>query len=131
MKNKGFFTPFAKNLRLLIDRDGGSVNAWCAKHADSGVLQSRINRLLNGDVSGQLDTVDQVADATGYAPWQLLHPDFQPGREPPMLDAETRHVAAVFAAIKNPLDRRRALAILETFEDAAAEASKPNLPRAA
>lgn len=117
MTEKAYATPFAANLRKVIDHARETVNSWCIKHIDAGINQSRINRVLTGQVCGQLDTVEQVSIATGFAPWQLLHPDFDPRHEPPMLDADARRVAAIYAGIKSEPDRRKARAIMEQFDD--------------
>lgn len=120
------FTPFAKNVSDLIASKGESVLGWCKRNKKYGLVQSRVNRGLNGTNDISLETVQQIADATGYEPWQLFHPDFKPGSHPPMMDAETMRVAAIFANIKNDHNRRVARAIMEQFEGVPEDV--PSLP---
>jgi transcriptional regulator with XRE-family HTH domain len=122
LKPKGTrkFTPFAASIQRIADYKGLNITQWCAQYPGRGIDQSTVARILRGDQDSSLEMVQRVADATGYAPWQLLRDDFDPRREPPMFDAEAMRVAAVFASIKDPAKKRQARAILETFEDSAA-----------
>ncbi len=72
-----------------------------------------------------VSVLEQIEDKTGYAPWQLLHPDFNPVTMPPMMDPRAMRVAAIYAAIEDETDKRRAEAIMEQFApgDEAATAS--------
>lgn len=108
-----YHSPLATNLRTLAaQRYEGSVNAL-AKHI--GINQSTLNRYCNGTSDITMAKISQIADATGYAAWQLLHPEFDTRRMPPAMDAKTMRVAAIFANITRPVDRRRAEAIMEQF----------------
>jgi hypothetical protein len=101
------------NLRALKDQQfNGSINALAA-HVGMG--QTTLNRYCNGELSMPMEKIELVADRTGYAPWQLLHPDFDTRRMPPMMDARAMRVAAIFANIADPKDRNRAEAIMEQF----------------
>lgn len=103
----------AVNLRRLVaHQTGGSVNAWSARHK---LPQSTINKICTGQRSATLTVLEQIQAATGYAPWQLLHPEFNPVRMPPMMDGQAMRVAAIYAHISNPLDKKRAEAIMEQF----------------
>ncbi len=103
----------AANLRTLTDQQfGGSVNAFSQR---IGMNQSTLNRYCNGSTDITMEKVAYIAEKTGYAPWQLLHPDFDTRKMPPMMDARTMRVAAVFANIADPRDRDRAEAIMEQF----------------
>lgn len=126
--NDKMFTPFATNIKKLAGHRKLSINAWCLQYPNAGIDQSTMSRILRGVQDPTLETVNRVAVATGYAEWQLLHPDFEPAIEPPMLDEEVRRVAYVFSTIKDPLDRRRARAIIEQFEDVAAPAPASSTP---
>lgn len=126
--NDKMFTPFASNIKKLAGHRKLSINAWCLQYPNAGIDQSTMSRILRGVQDPTLETVNRVAVATGYAEWQLLHPDFEPALEPPMLDEEVRRVAYVFSTIKDPLDRRRARAIIEQFEDVAAPAPASSSP---
>lgn len=119
LKPKGArkFTPFAASIQKVADYKGMNITQWCAQYPGRGIDQSTVARILRGDQDSSLEMVQRVADATGYAPWQLLREDFDPRREPPMMDAETMRVAAMYAGIKDPAKKRQARAILETFED--------------
>ena len=111
------FTPFAENIRRLALHQQISINAWCLQYPGAGIDQSTVSRILRGTQDASLEMVNRVAEATGFAPWQLLHPDFDPAREPPMLKADVMRVAYVYASIKDPANRRRARAIVEQFEE--------------
>lgn len=106
-------SPIATNLRTLRDQQfGGSANAMSQR---LGVNQSTLNRYCNGSSDISLAKISEIAEKTGYAPWQLLHPDFDTRRMPPMMDARAMRVAAIFANIADPKDRDRAEAIMEQF----------------
>ena len=108
-----YHSRLASNLRALIQyRAGGSTNAWCESNK---LNQSTINKIVTGQRGATVDLLEQIEEQTGYAAWQLLHPDFDPRTAPPMMDARTRRVAAVFSGISDPKDRDRAEAILEQF----------------
>lgn len=103
----------ATNLRKLKDQQfGGSGNAMSQRIE---MNQSTLNRYLNGTSDITMAQVALIAEKTGYAPWQLLHPDFDTRRMPPMMDPRTMRVAAVFSNISDPRDRDRAEAIIEQF----------------
>lgn len=111
-------TPFNANVRRIVEASGLKLAVWCAQFDPSlSIVQSTMSRIVRGVQGVTLDQVMKVSEATGYAPWQLLREDFDPRREPPMLDAETMRVAAIYASIKDPAKKRQARAILETFED--------------
>lgn len=113
IKGEHWHSPIATNLRTLKDQQfGGSANALAQK---IGVNQSTINRYCNGSSDISLLKISEIAEKTGYAPWQLLHPDFDTRRMPPMMDARSMRVAAIFANIADPKDRDRAEAIMEQF----------------
>lgn len=113
VKGEHWHSAIATNLRALKDQAfGGSINAMAARVE---INQSTLNRYCNGSISMPMEKIDQVADKTGYAAWQLLHPDFDTRRMPPMMDARAMRVAAVFANIAEPRDRDRAEAIIEQF----------------
>ena len=108
-----FHSQIAANLRTLVaQRFDGSVNALASKIE---VNQSTLNRYCNGSTDMTMAQLSRIAEKTGYAPWQLLHPEFDPRRMPPMMDKRTMRVAAVFAGITDPVDRDRAEAIIEQF----------------
>lgn len=103
----------ATNLRRLIEHQcGGSVNAWCARWK---LPQSTINKLCRGTRDATVSVLENIGDATGYEPWQLLHPDFDPVTMPPMMDARAMRVAAIYAGITDQRDRDRAESIMEQF----------------
>jgi hypothetical protein len=104
-------STLAKNLRKLTAR-AGSVNKWSQQHK---VNQTTVNRIVNGTRDATCKLLETLAEKTGYAPWQLLHPDFDPLKSPPMLDERAMRVAAVFASIKLEADKRRAESIMEQF----------------
>lgn len=114
VKGNLYESRLAHNLRRLIAHEaGGSVNAWCA--ANPPLKQSTINKLVNGTRDASVSVLEDIEDATGYSAWQLLHPDFDPRRMPPMADARALRVAAIYAGIKEPMLRDKAEAIMEQF----------------
>lgn len=105
----------AANLRKLVTyQSGGSMNAWCARHQ---LTQSTYQKIATGQRGATVAMLERIEDATGYAAWQLLHPDFDPRMMPPMLDAHAMRVAAIFAGIKDPLGRQKAEAVIEQLTD--------------
>ena len=113
IRGEHWHSPIATNLRRLKDQQfGGSANAFALKIE---MNQSTLNRYCNGTSDISMQQVGVIAEKTGYAPWQLLHPDFDTRRMPPMMDPRTMRVAAVFANIADPRDRDRAEAIMEQF----------------
>lgn len=119
----------AVNLRRLVAHQSeGSVNAWCARH---DLPQSTINKICTGQRSATVTLLDEIQEKTGYAPWQLVHPDFDPVRMPPMMDPSSMRVAAIYANITDARDRRRAEAIMEQFapgDEAQREVGTTSLP---
>lgn len=113
VQGEHYHSPIATNLRALAAQQyGGSINALAEQIE---INQSTLNRYCNGSSDITMQKISEIADATGYAPWQLLHPDFDTRRMPPMLDARAMRVAAIFANIPDPKDRDRAEAIIEQF----------------
>lgn len=102
----------AVNLRDLISYQADSVNAWATAR---GLNQSTINRIANGSMDCTVSLLFVIADATGYEPWQLLHPDFDPRATPPLADERAMRVAAIFSQISGEKDKRRAESIMEQF----------------
>lgn len=115
MDKNRVFTPFVANLQAIIDADplyGHSTNAWCKA---KGLPQSTVSRWLAGTHDASLEQVERVAEATGFQPWQLLHPDFHPKRTPPLLDPEVARVAKIFSALEGK-ERRHARASMELYD---------------
>lgn len=113
VRGEHWLSPVAVNLRKLRDqRFEGSGNAL-AKALE--LNQSSLNRYCNGTSDITMSALGCIAEKTGYAPWQLMHPEFDTRRMPPMMDARVMRVAAIFAGITDPRDRDRAEAIMEQF----------------
>jgi len=113
IRGEHWHSLLATNLRALKDQQfGGSVNALASKLK---VNQSTLNRYCNGSGDITMQKISYIAEMAGYAPWQLLHPDFDTRRMPPMMDSRAMRVAAIFANIPDPKDRDRAEAIMEQF----------------
>lgn len=113
VRGEHWHSPIATNLRTLKDQQfAGSVNAFAQRIE---MNQSTLNRYCNGSTDITMEKVSYIAERTGYAAWQLLHPDFDTRRMPPMMDARTMRVAAIYANISDPRDRDRAEAIMEQF----------------
>lgn len=110
-------SALATNLRALIEyQSGGSTNGWCLRHK---LPQSTINKVRNGVQSTTTAVLQEIEDQTGYAAWQLLHPDFNPAISPPMSDPRAMRVAAIFSALDGR-DRAAIEALAETFATRAA-----------
>jgi hypothetical protein len=105
----------AINLRRLVaaQTENGAVNAWVRRFDALG--QTTINRICNGTADARIEMLVRIAEATGYEPWQLLHPEFSPDRMPPLHDPQAMRVAAIYASITDPAMKRKALAIMEQF----------------
>jgi len=113
IQGEHYHSPIATNLRALAaQRFDGSVNALAEQ---ININQSTLNRYCNGSSDITMAKISEIAEATGYAPWQLLHPEFDTRRMPPAMDSRTMRVAAIFANIDNPTDKDRAEAIMEQF----------------
>lgn len=129
VKGDLYQSRLAVNLRRLIDHQADSVNAWCCRHE---LPQSTINKICRGQRDASVSVLEQIEDKTGYAPWQLLHPEFDPAVMPPAADPRAMRVAAIFSGITSAKDRDRAEAIMEQFApvDAPSPASSPTVRRA-
>lgn len=77
----------AANLRKLIEHDLGpgarfSILAWC-KGRDLPDSDVRLITRLVGGENVSIQKLDELADAIGLKPWQLLLEDFNPAGKPP------------------------------------------------
>ena len=83
----------AANLRKMVDKEAeGSVRAWAmARKLDVRL----IDRMTKGEHAVTLDKIELVASACGIPSWQLLLPDFEPGKkiEAPITDADRELLA--------------------------------------
>jgi hypothetical protein len=67
------------NVLKLIDSSGeSSVNAWALAR---GLNVRFIERITEGDHNTTLAKIDEIASACGIPAWQLLLPDFEPGKQ--------------------------------------------------
>ncbi len=113
-KNAYYGTVLARNVRACIEYEcSGSVNAWVAKYP--GLSQSTVNKIANGTQNPSVSVLEGIAEKTGYAAWQLLHPDFSPRTMPKLMDARAMRVAAIYSAITDEKERKRVGAIMEQF----------------
>ena len=122
-----FDSRLATNMRRLIGAQ--SVNAWCERFK---LPQSTINKICRGTRDATVSVLETIEERTGYACWQLLHPDFDPRVSPPTADPRSMRVASIFASIQDDRDKLRAEAIMEQFaptEPAPGVASTTALPR--
>lgn len=74
----------ARNLNRMIDKatpPGGrrSVRAWAL---GKGLDVRLIDRLTKGQHAVTLDTLDEIAQAVGLKPWQLLLEELDPAAPP-------------------------------------------------
>jgi transcriptional regulator with XRE-family HTH domain len=77
------------NLKRLCDFEGLSVNGFSAKY---GLVQSTVNRIVNGSISPTEVMIAAIVDALNdkgwhLAGWQLMVPDFAPAHPPMLLEA--------------------------------------------
>lgn len=79
MKHRDPRAILAANLLKLIEASGErkSVRAWALGR---GLDVRLIDRMTKGQHSFTLDKLDEVAQAVGVPAWQLLLPDFEPGK---------------------------------------------------
>jgi len=111
-KGELYESVLARNLRALIAHQAeGSTNGWCLRH---GLPQSTLNKVRNGMQGTTTTVLQQVEDATGYAAWQLLHPQFDPAAMPPMNNPRAMRVAAIFVGLEKR-DRDTIEALAENF----------------
>ena len=82
----------AANINKLIDADlrhgdRRSVRAWAQ---GKGLDVKMVDRLSKGAHAITLDKLQELADACGLKPWQLLLEEFEPGQpaEAPITQAE-------------------------------------------
>lgn len=76
----------ADNIRAMIVKEGGSINAWAkSKH----LQQRQIDRLVKSEHAVSLDTLDEIANALGLMPWQLLVADLDLSNLPKLVITET------------------------------------------
>lgn len=106
-------TVLAKNLRKIIDAQAeGSVNRWATARK---LPQATVNRAVIGQSDLTTLQLAKFAKAAGYAPWQLLLPDFVPGKAPPLSDPHAMRLAAIYSSLTSEVDRARLRAIAEQF----------------
>lgn len=94
----------AANINKLIDADlrpgeRRSVRAWAT---GKGLDVKMVDRLSKGSHAITLDKLQELADACGLKPWQLLIDDFEPGQpaDPPMTPGER----AILKRLRNLLE---------------------------
>lgn len=116
---------FARNLKRLIDLQAeGSVNGWCRSKK---LPQATINRIVIGTSDATTEMVAKIGAAAGYAPWQMLLPDFEPSAVPPTMNVKAMRIAAIYAQLSDARDQARMAAIAELFvpDGIAVQAAKP------
>jgi transcriptional regulator with XRE-family HTH domain len=98
----------ANNLRKLM-ASGRGPSSQLAIHKQTGVSQSTVGRMLSGETSSGVDTVQSVAELYGLQAWHLLLPDLDV-RNPqaaPMSQAEIEFYARLRALFETLPDRPR------------------------
>ena len=75
----------AGNIRALIEREALSIRGWALKH---GLQQKAIDRIVKEENAASIDTLDEIADALGLMPWQLLIADLDLGNAPRLAVSE-------------------------------------------
>ena len=76
----------ADNIGRMIEKSRGSVRGW----ALSNKLDPRqIDRLTKREFATTVDTLDEIAEAIGVQPWQLLVPNMNPDSPPLLVMSKT------------------------------------------
>lgn len=86
---------FAGNLRAVITASGQSVASWARAHR----LEARnLQRIMRGEQSPTLDTMEDIAHACGLQPWQMLMPDIDLSNPPVFVMSKVE--ADLYARVK-------------------------------
>lgn len=90
----------AGNIRALIEREALSIRGWALKH---GLQQKAIDRIVKEENAASIDTLDEIADALGLMPWQLLIADLDLSNAPRLAvsEAEIQLVSRLKAMLTN------------------------------
>lgn len=88
-KNKPLKLVLGENVTKVMKAKKLSQSnvAALAKQKASKIDQTTVGRIAKATMPTTVDTLDPLAVALGYEPWQLLVPDFDPAN-PPKLGAE-------------------------------------------
>lgn len=62
----------ADNIKLMIEKRQLSVRGWALEH---NLDPRQMDRLVKRQYSTTVDTLEQIAEAIGVQPWQLLVPN--------------------------------------------------------
>lgn len=91
-------TTLGANLRSLmkVTHEYGSPAKLAKK---IGTSKSTVERIRNGSVACQIDTLEAIAAAFDLQPWQLLIDELEPNN-PPMLRRDSDRLDALYAQIK-------------------------------
>jgi transcriptional regulator with XRE-family HTH domain len=101
-------SPAAINLKALIAKSREqTINAWSVRNE---VVQSTVNRIVNGSMDPTVSTLEGIAKKFGLSAWQLLVPDLDPD-DPPVLRSANGAERALFDKLKE------AMAELERVRD--------------
>lgn len=103
--------PPATSFRKLVEHSGLSLTAYAAS---KGIPQTTYRRIAFAESEGRISELRAHAEKLGYGLWQLLDPNFDPGRDPPMADPQVQRVAVVFASLSER-DKKVARAQIEQF----------------
>ena len=72
----------AENIKLMIERSDPakkSVRAWAISKK---LEQKKVDRVVKAETAVSIDTLDELAAATGLLAWQLLLPGLDPDNPP-------------------------------------------------
>jgi len=91
----------AENIRALIEKESLSVRGWALKH---GLQQKAVDRIVKEENAASIDTLDEIADALGLMPWQLLIADLDLTNAPRLAVSEAE--IKLVARLKSLMDNR-------------------------
>lgn len=90
-KPKSIQELLADNMGKLMVREGEKQYSLrdISDKPDIHVGANTVKRMADGSGDPKLGSIAEVAKFFGVEPWQLLHPDFQPGKWPARVLAES------------------------------------------
>ncbi len=94
-------TILAGNIRALIEKEALSVRGWALKH---GLQQKSIDRIVKEENAASIDTIDEIANAVGLMPWQLLVADLDVTNAPRIAVSEAE--IQLVARLKSMLSQK-------------------------
>lgn len=89
----------ADNLRRIIGPDSNPTR-WATEHR---IQKKPVQRMLTGNHSTTVDTIEMVAKAADLTPWQLLVPNLDPQNPPVFMMTKAEH--GLYAKLREDFQR--------------------------